>query len=83
MDTVSQSTRSKRPRLAPATYSLRDFAALLGRSYTSTHEQARAGTLPVRGFQIGREWRFPKSEVDALLGIEGDPEPIDPESDAA
>lgn len=86
MDTasVSQSTLSKRPRLKPATYGLRDLAALLDRSYTSIHELAQAGALPVRAFKVGREWRFAKSEVDQLLGIGGDPEPIDAgEDDAA
>jgi hypothetical protein len=68
MEAVSQSTISKRPRIQPAVYSLNDFAALLGRSYTATHEAARAGTLPVKGFKIGHVWRFPKAEVDRLLG---------------
>ena len=68
---VSQSTISKRPRLAPATYTLSEFAGLLGRSYTATHEAAQRGELPVRGFKVGRVWRFPKAEVDRLLGLDG------------
>ncbi len=72
MDTaspVSQSTLSKRPRQAAAVYTLGEVAGLLGRSYTSTHEAAQRGELPVRGFRVGRAWRFPKSEVDTLLGL--------------
>jgi predicted site-specific integrase-resolvase len=68
MEAVSQSTMSKRPRIEPAVYSLNDLAALLGRSYTATHEAAQAGTLPVKGFKVGRVWRFPKADVDRLLG---------------
>jgi hypothetical protein len=72
METVAQSTISKRPRLEPATYTLIEFAGLLGRSYTATQEAAQRGELPVRGFKVGRAWRFPKVEVDRLLGIAED-----------
>jgi predicted site-specific integrase-resolvase len=68
MKAVSQSTLSKRPRQERAVYSLNELANLLGRSYTATHEAALAGTLPVKGFKVGRAWRFPKAEVDRLLG---------------
>lgn len=74
METVAQSTVSKRPRLAPATYTLGEFAALLGISYTKAHEMAQAGTLPVTPFKVGRTWRFAKVEVDRLLGLNGVPE---------
>lgn len=80
---VGQSTLSKRPRLAPACYTLAELAGLLDRSYTQTHQMARAGTLPVKGFQVGREWRFPRSAVDRLLGIESDPAPAGTEDSAA
>lgn len=71
METVAQSTISKRPRLAPATYTLIEFAGLLGKSYTSMHEAAQRDELPVRGFRVGRTWRFPKASVDRLLGLNG------------
>jgi excisionase family DNA binding protein len=70
METVSQSTISKRQRLAPAIYTLSELAGLLGRSYTATHEAAQRGELPVRGFKVGRAWRFPKADVDRLLGLD-------------
>jgi len=70
MEPVVRSTASKRPRLSPATYTLAEFAGLLGRSYTATHEAALHGELPVRGFRVGRAWRFPKAEVDRLLGLD-------------
>lgn len=72
MQTVSQSTLSKRPRLDSATYSLADLAGLLDVSYTSLQEQARAGTLPVEPIRVGRQYRFPRAVVDRLLGIDAD-----------
>lgn len=74
MDTVSvsQSTHSKRARLASATYSLRDFSALLGISYTSAHEAAQRDALPVKAIRQGRLYLFPKSQVHRLLGIDAD-----------
>lgn len=78
MAIITQSTRSKRPRLEPACYTIAELAGLLDRSYTSTHEAAQRGDLPVRGFKVGRVWRFPKSEVDRLLGLA----PSDQVSDA-
>lgn len=73
METVSQSTLSKRPRLESATYSLRDYAGLLGISYTTAHQRAQAGTLPVKPIDgLGRQYRFPKAAVHRLLEIEPD-----------
>jgi excisionase family DNA binding protein len=69
---VSPSTRSKRARLESATYSLSDFAALLGISYTAAHEAARAGTLPVSPIRQGRLYLFPKAAVHRLLEMEPD-----------
>ncbi len=76
MDTLASSTISKRPRLASATYSLADFAALLGISYTQAHECAQAGTLPVTPIRQGRKYLFPKTAVHRLLEI-GEVEPLD------
>jgi len=72
MDTVALSTLSKRPRLPSATYSLRDFAALLGISYTTAHEAARRDALPLNSFRVGRQYRFRKSEVHRFLDMEPD-----------
>ena len=76
MELVAQSTVSKRGRLASATYSLADFAALLGISYTQAHECAQAGTLPVTPIRQGRKYLFPKTAVHRLLEI-GEAEPLD------
>ncbi len=70
MDTLASSTISKRPRLASATYSLADFAALLGISYTQAHECAQRGTLPVAPIRQGRKYLFPKGAVHRLLCME-------------
>ena len=74
MDTTvsrSPSARAKRATLAPATYSLAEFAALLGVSYSSAHLMAQAGTLPVPPIGgTGRQYRFPKATVHRLLGID-------------
>jgi hypothetical protein len=70
---VSQSTISKRHQLVCATYSLRDFAALLGVSYTVAHQRAQAGNLPVKPIDnLGRQYRFPKAAVHRVLEIEHD-----------
>jgi excisionase family DNA binding protein len=76
VDSVAQSTVSKRARLEPATYSLSDFAALLGISYTQAHECAQRGTLPVTPIRQGRKYLFPKTAVHRLLEITGS-EPLD------
>jgi len=70
MVTVAQSTVSKRARLESATYSLAEFAALLGISYTSAHEAAQAGKLPVAPIRQGRLYLFPRAAVHRLLEID-------------
>lgn len=70
MQTLSASTRSKRSELSPATYSLSEFAGLLGLSYTLCHQRAQAGTLPLEPLRIGRKYLFPKAKVHELLGID-------------
>ena len=70
MDTaVSQSTVAKRACLERATYTLAEFAALLGIGYTTAHLAAQAGTLPVSPIRIGRQYVFPKAAVHELLSI--------------
>lgn len=67
---VSQSTHSKRSDMPRATYTLAEFAGMLGVSYTVAHERARAGNLPVAPFRIGRRYLFPCRVVDRLLGLD-------------
>jgi excisionase family DNA binding protein len=69
---VSQSTRSKHADLPRATYTLAEYAAIFGVSYTTAHEGAKAGTLPVEPIRIGRRYLFPKAQVDRLLGLDAD-----------
>lgn len=69
---VSQSTRAKRSDITRQTYTLAELAGLLGRSYTSIHEAAQRGELPVEPIMIGRQRLFPKAVVDRLLGIADD-----------
>lgn len=71
MQTVSQGTLSKRSELQSATYSLAEFAALLGCSYTTFQEMAQRGALPVQPIRIGRQYRFAKASVHRLLDLEG------------
>lgn len=75
METVAPSTISKRPRLESATYSLAELAAMIGVSYTTAHEMAQRGALPVKAIRVGRQYMFPKTAVHRLLEIE--PEPLD------
>lgn len=70
MVAISQPTNSKRSNLEPEVYSLSEFARLIGRSYTSTHEAAQRGELPVQPIRIGRVYKFPKAAVRRLLCIE-------------
>lgn len=70
MDTVASSTRSKRARLEPVTYSLSEFAALAGCSYTTFHELAQRDALPVAPLKIGRIYKFPRSSVHRVLGVD-------------
>jgi excisionase family DNA binding protein len=60
---------SKRGHVSCATISLAEFAVLLGLSYTTAHQAAQAGTLPVKPIRVGRQYRFPKAKVLELLGI--------------
>ena len=72
MQTVSQSTISKRARMDAATYSSAEVAGLFGIGYTTLNEQIKTGTFPVTPLKIGRQYRFPKAIVDKLLGIESE-----------
>lgn len=70
MQDVSQSTVSKRARLGSAMYSMNEVASLFGLGYTTLWEMVRAGTFPITPIQLGRQYRFPKTHVDRLLGLE-------------
>lgn len=67
--TSTEPTQSKRPAIERATYSLAEFAALLGIGYTSAHERAQDGTLPVMPLRVGRRYLFPKATVHRMLGV--------------
>lgn len=58
---------------------------LLGRSASTVREYARAGRLPGSYRQRGREWRVPRSAIEAFRQAEAttmyaEPEPSEPES---
>lgn len=72
MAEVSQPVRSKAAGLEPATYSLQQLARLLGVGSTAAYGMAQSGRLPVTPIRVGRQYRFPKAEVDRLLGIDTD-----------
>jgi len=66
---VGPSAVSKTAALARQTYTLAEFAALLGVSYTQLHECAQRGALPVAPIRQGRKYLFPRSAVHNLLGM--------------
>jgi predicted DNA-binding transcriptional regulator AlpA len=72
MSDVSQSTLAKRPTLPRAVYRSTDVCGLLEISYTKLMEQLKAGTFPVEPIRIGREYRFPKADIDRLIRLESE-----------
>lgn len=70
MQDVSQSTRSKRARLDSAFYSMTDVAGICGMGYTTVWTQVQDGTFPVKPVKFGRQWRFPKRDIDRLAGLD-------------
>ena len=68
MHGVSQSTRSKRSEMQPAFYNMSDTAAICGLGYTTLWTQVQEGSFPVTPVKFGRQWRFPKAEIDRLAG---------------
>lgn len=50
------------------TLTLYDLARLWGVSYTTVYEQARANTLPVPVFKVGRRYLVSRRAFDALMG---------------
>lgn len=66
----SQSARSKRSDLPPATYSAADTFGLIGCSYSTGMELVKSGRFPLTPIRIGRVFRFRKSDVHKLLGLD-------------
>lgn len=60
------------PGVDRETITLHELAIRLGISLSTAYELAARDELPVQGFKVGREYRFPKAAVDRLLGIETD-----------
>lgn len=72
MQDVKQSTRSKRSEQASAFYSMSDVAGICGLGYSTLWTQVQEGTFPVAPVKLGRQWRFPKSEINAMAGLMDD-----------
>lgn len=69
---VCTETRPQEPTglVGPQTYSLKQTAELFGVGRTAFWEAMTRGDLPVTPIRIGGQWRFPKSPVHKVLGIE-------------
>jgi excisionase family DNA binding protein len=70
MTAVLPPSSPKQPHIERATYTLAEFARLLGIGYTQAHEAAQRGTLPVMPIRQGRKYLFPRTAVHRLLLIE-------------
>lgn len=68
MKEVTQSTVSRRSEHQSAFYSLADVAGICGLGYSTLWTQVQEGTFPVQPIKFGRQWRFPKSQIDRLAG---------------
>lgn len=66
---AGQANRAQRRH--PATYTADEFAALLGVSLWSLYESVRRGDPPIPPIRVGRRLVWPRSAVNALLGIDG------------
>lgn len=73
----SQSARSKRSDLQPATLSAADTFSLVGCSYSTGMELLKTGRFPLTPIKLGRMYRFRRSDVFDFLGI------VDASGDAA
>lgn len=72
MSTFRETAHAERAGLEPATYSLAEVARLLGVGYTSAHQLALIGKFPITPIRVGRQYRFAKSSVHRLLGMESE-----------
>ena len=59
----------------PDTLTLDDIAQRTGVSYGTVYEQARANTLPVPVFRIGRRYLVSRKAYEAVLNARHEPEP--------
>lgn len=67
----SPSARAKRAEhITPAVYSMAETARLLAVNYATLNTAVRNGSFPIRPFRVGRSFRFLKSDVDRLLGLD-------------
>lgn len=69
MRDVKQPTHSKRSEQPSAFYSMSDVAGICGLGYSTLWTQVQEGTFPVPPVKLGRQWRFPKSAINALAGL--------------
>ncbi len=67
---VSQPTKSKRSQMKSAFYSMADVAGICGMGYTTLWTQVQEGTFPVKPVKFGRQWRFPKRDIDRIARID-------------
>jgi len=51
----------------PETYSTEEVADLFAVSRKTIYRLLRMGGLPISPFKVGRQWRFPAAQVDALV----------------
>lgn len=54
--------------------SVEEAATLLGIGKNSAYELVKTGRFPVRVFRVGWRWIIPRAELEALLGIQSDPD---------
>lgn len=57
---------------ARSTLTVREVAERLGVSPWAVYEAVRRGDFPVPPIRVGRKIVFPRTQVDRLLGLEGD-----------
>ncbi len=69
MQDVTQSTQSKRSVQPSAFYTMSDVAGICGLGYSTLWTMVQEGTFPVTPVKLGRQWRFPKAEVDRMAGL--------------
>lgn len=69
MQDVTQSTQSKRSVQPSAFYTMSDVAGICGLGYSTLWMLVQDETFPIKPVKFGRQWRFPKSEVDRMAGL--------------
>lgn len=56
----------------PDTMSIRELASRLGIGKSAVYELAQRDELPVPTIRVGRQYKFSRRAVEALLGVEKD-----------